>query len=213
MTKRRLGLGIALAMTLGSVASPADAALYWTPWVSEEGGGPATQCNAWNEAAVGFGCSGSYCDNVRLLCETMPFSTTLDSSTDYWTGWFSEEHDSYSTWYSSGWYPWANENYRVCHNTDSQPGIVSGIRCNGSYCDNISIECAQAIKNVGFFTWDVGVTNCSWSGWYSEEQGSVDFGWNRYITGVECSGSRCDNKRFYVCSLVDPYGDLVLDPG
>jgi hypothetical protein len=188
----------------GSVSSTANAALYWTPWVSEEGGGPASICTAWNEAAVGFGCSGGWCDNVRLLCETLPFNATLDPSTDFWSGYFSEEHDEYGTVISTGWYPYFDENYHVCHGGWGQPGLVNGIRCSGSSCDNISIECAQPKATVNGAVVSVQSTSCSWTGWYSEEQGSVDFGWNRYITGVECQGAYCDNKRFLVCSLVNP---------
>lgn len=213
MAKKRIGLGVAVAAAVGLVASTAFAATYWTGWVSEESGGPVAGCSAWTEAAVGFGCSGSYCDNVRLLCETLPFGAKVNQATDYWSGWFSEEHDGYGTYHSEGWYRYEDENYHVCHSYDNQPGVVTGIRCSGSYCDNISVECSQLIVQRGGIlgpTLPVGVTNCAWTGWYSEEQGSVDFGDNRYITGVECAGSRCDDKRFYVCSLVDP--SLVVNP-
>jgi hypothetical protein len=178
--------------------------LYWTQWVSEEGGGPPSACTFWNEAAVGFGCSGKYCDNVQLLCETLPFNITLDSSTDYWTNYFSEEHDAFVEWTSWGWYPYADENFQVCHSNTSAPGLVSGIKCRGSYCDQISIECTQPAKYVNGRRYAVAVQGCTWTAWQSEEQGSKDFGWNRYITGVKCRGSYCDDKSFYVCSLVDP---------
>ncbi len=204
MGKGKMGLGSIVAVAFGLHASNAHASLYWTPWVSEEQGGPATTCSDWSDSAVGFGCSGRYCDNVRLLCETMPYQTTRDWSTDYWTGYFSEEDDPYATVYSAGWYRYEDKYYRVCHNTSDYAGLVGGIRCSGSYCDNISIECTQAAKWVNGVRYPVNVTNCGWTGWYSEEQGSVDFGYNRYITGVACSGSYCDNKSFYVCSLVDP---------
>jgi hypothetical protein len=176
--------------------SGALAGLYWTSYVSEESGAYAL-CDESTDGAVGFRCSGRYCDNVSLLCETFPFGALAPSWNGYVTAYFSEEHDPYGTWFSSGWYPWDDENYEVCHNQQTTPGVVTGIGCSGSYCDNISIECRQPeVAGV-----KLAATNCSWSGWISEEQGSVDFGWNRYITGVECNGSRCDNKRFYVCSL------------
>ncbi len=42
-----------------------------------------------------------------------------------------------------------------------------------------------------------------WSEWLSEEDGGIfNFSKGNFITGVECGGSYCDNKRFYVCSLV-----------
>lgn len=204
MIKKKVGFGLAIATLM--VAATASAATYWTGWVSEESGGPATGCSQWNEAANGAGCQGSYCDKVRLQCTTAPFGVTIEPDSVYWSGFFSEEHDQYSTWHSEGWYHYEDENYHVCHSWDGQPGFVTAIRCSGSYCDNISIECGQASLQYGQWgpSFPVSVTNCSWSGWYSEEQGSVNFGTNRYITGVECNGSRCDNKRYYVCSMIDP---------
>src|SRR5689334_18142361 len=108
MSRKLLGLLAVLALGLGW-SSMARAALYWTPWVSEEGGSPASICTAWNEAAVGFSCRGNYCDDVRLLCETLPFGATLDASTDYWTSYFSEEDSGVGTWQSAGWYPWSGD--------------------------------------------------------------------------------------------------------
>ena len=130
---------------------------------------------------------------------------TLSSASDYWTDYFSEERSNVSVFIPDGyWYPYFGDNYEVC-SIDGKPGLVGGIRCKGRYCDNISLECIQPYKNKAGQWYPVTkVNNCQWSGWYSEEQGSVDFGYQRYITGVECNGSYCDNKRFYVCSLVDP---------
>ncbi|MEX1365341.1 MAG: hypothetical protein AB1Z98_19590 [Nannocystaceae bacterium] len=47
------------------------------------------------------------------------------------------------------------------------------------------------------------LTHCSWSGYYSEEDPwfAYGVGANRFITGVRCSGSYCDDKSYYVCSL------------
>jgi opacity protein-like surface antigen len=206
--KMLLGTAVALAASLGT--SAADASLYWTTWVSEEGGSPQTICSYWNEAATGFGCLGSYCDWVRLQCETMPFGTTLDAATDYWTPWFSEEHDDVEmTVFDGGyWYATFDEHYQICQYTGfphGWAGLVSGARCSGSYCDNISLECTQPVKVTSGGNVKVNTTNCGWTAnSYSEEQGSVDFGYNRYVVGAQCSGSYCDNKRYMLCSLVDP---------
>jgi hypothetical protein len=64
---------------------------------------------------------------------------------------------------------------------------VSGQGCSGSYCDNVRLLCT---------TLPFGATIDSTS--------AINFGTNRYATGVECNGSHCDQKRFYVCSMVDP---------
>lgn len=203
MLMKPLQWSLSFAFALACFAAPAQAFLYWTPWVSEEGGGPATVCTAWNEGAVGFGCSGSHCDKVRLLCETMPYNIQAEIATDYWTGYFSEEDSGVSRRYSVGWYPYDRDNYEVCHKT-STAGVVNGIRCKGRFCDNIALECGRPVKYKNGLVYAARMHQCAWSGWYSEEQGSHDFGWNRYITGVQCSGRYCDNKRFFVCSLQDP---------
>jgi len=204
-------LSAAFAVSAALAAPTAGAALYWTSYVSEEGGSPLRFCNAWDEAAVGFGCSGRYCDNVRLLCETMPFGTTLDGATDYLSPWFSEEHDDVTlVVFDSGY--WNNEfdeNYHICQYSDvahgGYAGLVSGIRCRGSYCDDISLECTQPVKFTASGKVKVNTTNCQWTAnTYSEEQGSVDFGSNRYFVGAKCFGSNCDNKQFLLCSLVNP---------
>jgi len=173
---------------------------YWTRWVSEEYGGPPAYCQASNEGAVGAACSGRYCDNVRLYCETFPYGITLDSNTRYWTGFFSEEIKGPRLGTLEGWYPLYEQNTEVC-NGGSTGGIVQGMRCSGSYCDNISLKCAVPVRWVNGVRDPATMKNCAWSGWYSEEQGSKDFGWNRYISGVRCSGRYCDNKQYYVCSL------------
>lgn len=194
---------VGLVLASAAATSPAQAALYWTPWVSEEGGSPDSYCSGWDEGAVGFGCWGSYCDWVHLLCETYPYGITASDPT-YWSGFFSEERSNIETHWSAGWYPWDGDNYEVCYQTWNA-GIVMGIQCNGSYCDNISIECGRPVKHKNGTTYNATLTSCSWtSTWYSEEHGDVDFGWNRYIAGIECGGSYCDNKRYFVCSLVDP---------
>ena len=199
----RAALALIAIVGTSFVTTNAHAELYWTPWVSEENGGPPTYCGVWNEASVGFACSGGYCDNVSLLCETLPFNATLNSASEYWTAFFSEEDRGVSSVTSEGWYRYDGDNYEVCHRSGN-PGLVSGIKCKGSYCDNISLKCAQPIKWKNGISYPVQVNNCQWSGWYSEEQRSVDFGPNRYITGVRCQGGYCDNKQFYVCSLIDP---------
>lgn len=80
---------------------------------------------------------------------------------------------------------------------------MTGFACAGSNCDSVNLYCEQPVTNVG------GV----------QEPGSNDqlrvakpilrragtfgdsVGLNRFIAGVECNDSYCDNKRFYVCSL------------
>lgn len=142
-------------------------ALAWTGWTSEEY--PPLTCGS-GQVARGFQCNGSYCDNIRMDCAAGVAGTTYGSK--YWTGYFSEESTS----------------YRYC----GRGGWVSGIACNGSYCDNISLQCTNT--NRGHY-------NCTWSGWFSEEDPAFVAPTGQYIKGVQCGGSYCDNKRYYYCSM------------
>ena len=187
-------------VSLVCVPAIAQANLAWTGWVSEEN--PPAICPGWDEGAVGFGCRGKFCDDVRLLCETAPFGITFTGHK--WSGWFSEEDSGLATKVFHAWFGMDTDSMEVCRWQSGLPGVVTGIQCSGKFCDNIAIECGTPVKNVGGSTLDVTVSSCGWTGWKSEEQGSTDFGPNRYITGVECRGSYCDDKRFFVCSLVNP---------
>lgn len=191
-------LGGCFALAAIAVTSPVHAA--WTSYASEEDG--PLYCG-YGAGAAGFACWGDYCDDVALECTSLPSWSSLDYTTTRWTSYFSEEGDSdlgqvvcsdgpngsYCESFELG------DNLRYCFGgRGTNKGIVTGIQCSGSNCDNISLECTKPA--VG------RLTNCSWSDWLSEEEWYYYFGADRFITAVECNGDYCDNKRFYVCSLV-----------
>ena len=192
--RRWIAIGVALIGSL--VGSATASAAYWTGWISEEA--PVNQgwCNAWNEAAVGMACSGSYCDSIRLRCEVLPNSMYLDSNTDYWTDYFSEEFDD--LWVDDGgWYHGYWDNNRLCGY--HSPYLVSGIRCSGSYCDNMSLECDLPKRSDGSLS---TFSNCSWTQWFSDETGTNGVWYrSKYVVGVGCGGSYCDNVMFEACTL------------
>jgi hypothetical protein len=168
----------------------------WTGWTSEEKG--PLYCN-WHYGATGFRCNGRYCDNVALHCSYVP----LDHRTTYWSNYFSEEGatdlevqkcvDTPNGGYCESLL--VGRNFHYCFGgLGHNKGIVTGIRCSGSYCDNISLECTKPASGT--------LRACWWSAWLSEEQVLNFFGEGNFITGVECQGKYCDNKRFLVCSLV-----------
>jgi hypothetical protein len=198
---------VAAAAGVLSLASTASAKLYWTPWVSDENGGPETYCTAWNEGAVGFGCSGGWCDSVRLLCETFNGGMSLDSSSYYYTPWFSEEGAFGPGVGSTG--PAPNEGscrMGIPGTIDSwRPGVVSGVACKGANCDQMQLECERPVKYSGGIAYPASVYSCKNAGTVSEEQGSVDFGPNNYIYNVECSGGYCDNQTFTTCHWSPPF--------
>lgn len=72
-----------------------------------------------------------------------------------------------------------------------QPGTyISGIRCTGRYCDNISITC---IPLRGGSRVHYG----SWTNWVSEEQGRIECPPNHLVAGLKCGGRYCDNVSLY----------------
>src|SRR6185369_3439499 len=132
-----------------------------------------------------------------LACGDLPPGITLDSNTDHWGGWFSEENDGEYHQDGEGWGSGHFQNELYCNY--HAPGVgdtfgaalVGGYQCSGSYCDNQNLECDVPRHSDG--SWAV-FSNCHWTtAWVSEETGPVAFG-GGYVAGVRCSGSYCDNK-------------------
>lgn len=198
--------GFAYAITFGALigtvgATSAYAELYWSPWVSEEGGSPPSYCG-YDDAAVGFECRGSNCDDIRLLCETLPYDLQVDLSSLFWTPWFSEEEDGSHS---------GNCGYSLDY-------VVTGVKCAGRYCDEMSIECSKVVSYpVGGVTPDAttiyGSANHPYANPnppYSEEDGPLDFGPNHYLWSVTCWGSYCDDLAVNIIAFSDPAIDCNL---
>jgi hypothetical protein len=70
----------------------------------------------------------------------------------------------------------------------SCPGTLRGIKCEGSYCDNLTLECCSlpavsANPGTGY-----------WSDFFSEENdGQHICAEGRYVQAIRCSGRYCDN--------------------
>jgi hypothetical protein len=142
----------------------------WTAYTSEED--PPAQCPI-NRLVHGVDCFGSYCDAISIDCELVSGFTFSDFS---FGPWISEETTGGST--GGGDF--------ICDSNE----WMTGIRCAGSYCDFVSLECAESNARKG---------TCSWSGWFSEENVAFDAGLGRYIDGIDCAGSYCDLMRFHHC--------------
>jgi hypothetical protein len=188
------------------------AANNWTPWVSEEDGGPWAWCGPVDQAVSGFECNGDFCNNVRMRCETLPLGITVASYN--YPAQFSEENDGIGTVSSEGWYRYDNSYSHVC-NYAGAAGILNGIRCDGNFCNNISLMCATPMLNLDGGQQPAELGDCEWTDYYSEEDGplSYEVGANRFITGVRCSGSFCNDKSFYVCSLLAPADSCLGECG
>ena len=168
----------------GSTASEAAALVnQWTPWVSEESPGFQTCGTSANVGVTAARCSGSYCDNMSLLCSALApqFSSFADHDV-VWTTYVSEEQPAGV----------------MCPAWGVVPRIIDGIAATGSYADNVAVRCRPAQI-------DLPNSNCGWTPFFSEEQGTQTFRYNplSYQTavalGVRCSGSYCDNMSYYVC--------------
>lgn len=94
------------------------AAIYsgWTYPTSEET--PPANCDP-GSMVNQVGCSGGWCDNIRLFC--VPTGQSTAGAT--WTPYFSEEGTT----------------YRIC----PARHWVSGVSCKGGWCDNVSLECTH----------------------------------------------------------------------
>jgi hypothetical protein len=180
---------IRVAGTLALVCVPTMAlAEGWTPWASEEDA-PLTCGNG--QGAIGFACAGPYCDSVSLNCAYAADGITFWQP--QWSRYFSEET---STGPFGAWY-----NQHICLSNSGSFGVVTGIDCDGPYCDNISLQCSTPVKPTPQGFRNVSLTNCFWSDWVSEEAPSSVTYWT-FIAGVQCRGPYCDDKRFYYCDPV-----------
>ena len=116
-------------------------------------------------------CTGRYCDNISTYCHTDGIGV---AGANTWTSYFSDEHGE---------------------NKCKADEWVTSISCTGNYCDNVALQCTKLQSPY------VVHNSCMWTGWVSEEYGGqLNFPPGYYMAGAQCSGSFCDNMRFWVCS-------------
>ena len=176
-SKRKIVLSVLLGMTL-LVLVPITTYGDWT-WSTSDGDPPLT-CQQ-GDLVSAFHCSGKYCDDVYLDCADTNYNVVYRN----WQKYISEENTGIVQ--NTGGTVLRRNNYmQLC-----PAGFITGVSCTGKYCDNISFECS---KINGY-----GRSNCFWTGWLSEESGTMWFPYGYYAAGMQCSGSHCDNKRFYAC--------------
>lgn len=145
-----------------------------TGWVSEEFG--SAICKP-TQAATQVECRGSYCDQIRLYCNTMPGGLMYDDQAE--TAWVE---------YGGNWLGEGNQKDAVC--LDGY--WATGIECMGDFCDNVRLLCTRGTRSHG---------DCEWTpDLWSEESGIYRGKPGYFLAGVHCEGTHCDNKRYYVCS-------------
>jgi hypothetical protein len=171
-------------------------------------------------AADGVKCEGRYCDDMALSCTTLPPGVGLQAPVTQPS--FSEEGQSsqllQTTCYTGppdqppiggginggceAIRPYA-KNVRLCFGGyqigagTGGKGVITHLKCEGSYCDRITLTCAKLTKGR--------LRECEWTDWISEEDANK--GWNqirldgKVATGMECAGSNCDQVRIYACQI------------
>jgi hypothetical protein len=75
---------------------------------------------------------------------------------------------------------------------------VTGLQCTGSNCDNVRLRCTPTTGSP------LGTDQCFWTDFFSEEQGSAtqfNASGSLRVAGAECTGSKCDNMRFFLCPM------------
>jgi hypothetical protein len=116
-------------------------------------------------------CAGDFCGSIRIGCDV----ATLWDGTIGWTPFFSEETVS-----------------RSCPDRSA----IVGFACKGNHCDDTALLCAKLQR--GF------VNNCQGSDfsstpWFSEEA-PFPISWPGFVAvKMDCRGSFCDERRFWLC--------------
>jgi len=109
-------------------------------------------------------------------CDSMQLecNPTQSVGAGTWTTWFSEE----------------GTNYRMCEGNK----YVTGMQCSGWWCDNLALYCSQT-------AYTPAAHECTWSGWFSEEDPPFYAPGGTAIKGVQCSGWYCDSLRYQYCTI------------
>jgi hypothetical protein len=153
----------------GDTVSEVQQATSYTGATSEEL--PPIHCGG-TSVAMGLGCGGFNCDNVSLVCDSIPRNSGYANVT--WTQPFSEETVNPTLCPTGSW--------------------VTGASCSGGYCDNVSLECTYLTGRT--------VGDCGWSDWISDETSIWRAPAGYFIRGAKCRGWWCDDISVYYCKML-----------
>lgn len=144
----------------------------WTADFSEEAPGQMACPSGF--AVRGVKCKGSNCDNMSLYC--CPYMDHSDSSaTTSFSGEFSEE--------GSG----------APYSAANATKFVSGMKCRGSYCDNIKLQLLST-PHLQF------QGQCVQGEWFSEEgTNHRECPADQWVGGMACREDYCDDISLYCC--------------
>ncbi len=160
---KTLRLSLLVFVVSGFMAANVFAACKLVGPFSEEGSAQGLCEDGY--AVRGITCKGSYCDDKTLNCcnDNMP---AIWPNSDSFSSEFSEE--------ASG--PPSRVGYAK---------ILVGMRCSGSYCDNLTLL-YQAV-NASSIKQDY-----QWGNWFSDNN-TFNCSDNGYAVGVACKGKYCDD--------------------
>ncbi len=174
---------ILFALALVLVLARSAAATFTVPAAGPNlkgyisGGDPPISCEQSypNTVAIEIQCADKApnCGHRQLLCASVPGRTfTLHR----WVSLFSEEGPSplNTGQCPDGWW-------------------VTGLLCEGKYCDNESLECTKVLNT------HAKSSTCYYSKQFDEHDGSVRGKPGYWIRSVTCSGSYCGNITVEYC--------------
>lgn len=127
---------------------------------------------------TGLHCEGSYCDDISMRCDrNIREVRSID-----WSH-FASKLRIHIVYCSSG-------------DIDERQGFMSGVACQGDYCDKVAMQCTT----LELFVPDHD--QCVNTPWFSEEQD-----WQTWVSAfhfpvsLTCRGDHCDDKRLRTCRI------------
>ena len=154
-------------LALGGPGQAWAQACFWTDSFSEEN--PPSICPA-GHAVKGIRCDGRNCDRKRLQC--CRYMSGFDRTASYrWSQWVSEERPGREV---------------------SRDEFVSGLACQGRYCDNLRIRYVRSERLQNS-------ERCRRTAAFSSGAEEVCKA-GEFVAGLECRGSYCAELRLYCCA-------------
>ena len=131
---------------------------------------------------TGLLCEGSFCDDITMRCGR----NVREVSDTFWTQWVHRKGSPGVAGCASRFGP--------------RKGFMSGIGCEGDYCDNVALQCSELTL------FEPDFDDCVTSAWFSEEE--KHGGWQtwpspfHFVVSLECHyKDHCDLKRVKTCRL------------
>ena len=166
-------LGVAAAISVATLASFAHADQFIGP-ISEEAANHRGPCGP-DEGISGMMCTGRYCDNLYIYCESLS-PGIIDNDAPTYNG----------TWADS---------LPGMPSDCGEDGIAIGVLCRDSYCGSVELLCKPLLRH---FDAQGPVTCSTGLPYFSDEQpfcwlSGADGVGGSFLNALECTGNHCDN--------------------